>query len=544
MEKKKTFLSKIQYIYILMAAMLGVYTYSMFTNRPWYDELYTYYYFISRGPVYAAIHWPVPNNHMGYSVLSAVIDKFGNSYLGLRGVSVICSVISLFLIYRLAKKISGRNILGLLGCFMGAYLTYSLAFQGRGYALTTTCLLVALNVIADISLGDDKKRHYIAWIIALAWGLYSIPSSTYWVIPVCLTGGLYLLLTKQNKKLLRLIIASIIAAFATFSMYSLVWLAIGSNLLSKDPGGTFFGMYQLDVIKSAPFKAWLRGMQYMLDTPYIQSIDRHDVITGLGGYFTGLFDQYYSYFAGFMGTFVLILCIFSVIAALTDMIGMKLLKSNDMLDDGYYLSMIIVLAFGISMPLMLIIQSVNPYLRVFSFYPVIVGVMITYLTERLMGTLRRFRKRDDRLYDHIQFGINTLIFVIAILATISFSFGLGKYKPTMLADRENDIYEALRQSDDQAKNIGNIYYTDDFQRFVLKFYYGIEPAETTMEEADYIMVSRAFIDGNEQEEWPMLVYFDSFDFEYLEKNYERLTPESIKDGADITQNRYILYRRK
>ena len=116
MEKKKTFLSKIQYIYILMAGMLGIYTYSMFTNRPWYDELYTYYYFISRGPVYAAIHWPVPNNHMGYSVLSAVIDKFGNSYLGLRGVSVICSVISLFLIYRLAKKISGRNILGLLGC--------------------------------------------------------------------------------------------------------------------------------------------------------------------------------------------------------------------------------------------------------------------------------------------------------------------------------------------------------------------------------------------------------------------------------------------
>ena len=154
--------------------------------------------------------------------------------------------------------------------------------------------MIALNAVADISLKEDKKRHYIAWIIALSWGLYSIPSSTYWVIPVCISGGLYLLVTKQNRKLIRLIIASIIAAIVTFAMYSIVWLAIGSNLLSKDANSAFFGVYQLNVIRSAPIKSWLRGMKYMLDTPYIQSIDRHEVISGLMGYLTGLFDQYYS----------------------------------------------------------------------------------------------------------------------------------------------------------------------------------------------------------------------------------------------------------
>ena len=49
-----------------IAFMAGVYICMMFTNGPWYDELYTYYYFISRGPLYAAIHWPVPNNKVGY----------------------------------------------------------------------------------------------------------------------------------------------------------------------------------------------------------------------------------------------------------------------------------------------------------------------------------------------------------------------------------------------------------------------------------------------------------------------------------------------
>ena len=542
MENKKTLISKIKWIYILAAAMLGIYIYSMFTNRPWYDELYTYYYFVSRGPIYAAIHWPVPNNHMGYSVLAAIVDIFANNYFGLRGVSVLSSVLSLYLIYRLTDKLCKRNILGVLGCFMGAYLTYSLSFQGRGYALTTTCLLIALNAVADISLKEDKKRHYIAWIIALSWGLYSIPSSTYWVIPVCISGGLYLLMTKQSRKLIRLIIASIIAAIVTFAMYSIVWLAIGSNLLSKDANSAFFGVYQLNVIRSAPIKSWLRGMKYMLDTPYIQSIDRHEVISGLMGYLTGLFDQYYSYIAGFLGKTVLIICIISVLASFADIAGMALLKNSDERSEGYRFSMFIVFSFGISLPVMLIVQSVNPYLRVFSFYPIIVGFMVTYLIERIIGCFRRFRPRKDRLYDIIQYSINGVMFVIALIATVCFTFDcFGKV--TQLADRENDIYEALRQSNDQACSINSIYYTDDFQRFVLKFYYGIEPAETNMEEADYIMVSRSLIEGTETKEWPMLVYSDSFNFEYLYENFEKLTPDT-SGGSKNAENRYILYRRK
>lgn len=61
--------------------MAVYYGFRMFSLTPWYDELYTYYYFISRGPVYAAIHWPLPNNHVGYSVLSGFLDLLGNPVL-------------------------------------------------------------------------------------------------------------------------------------------------------------------------------------------------------------------------------------------------------------------------------------------------------------------------------------------------------------------------------------------------------------------------------------------------------------------------------
>ena len=90
--------------YVLFAAMAIYYGWRLFALTPWYDELYTYYYFISRGPVYAAIHWPLPNNHVGYSVLSAFLDFFGNSYIGLRGVSYLSALANMILVYRLGGR--------------------------------------------------------------------------------------------------------------------------------------------------------------------------------------------------------------------------------------------------------------------------------------------------------------------------------------------------------------------------------------------------------------------------------------------------------
>ena len=59
---------------LFVIGMAAYYLWRMFAITPQYDELYTYYSFISRGPLYAAIHWPLPNNHVGYSVLSAFLS--------------------------------------------------------------------------------------------------------------------------------------------------------------------------------------------------------------------------------------------------------------------------------------------------------------------------------------------------------------------------------------------------------------------------------------------------------------------------------------
>ena len=176
--------------------MAVYYGFRLFHLTPWYDELYTYYYFISRGPVYAAVHWPLPNNHVGYSVLSGFLDLLGSPMVGLRGMSYIAALANLALLYRIGRKCFSS---GWAFCCVVLYscmnLVNQLAVQGRGYTLAVTCFLAAVSMIQEIGWkeGEGTKKdikYYVIFALSLTLGLYILPSSVYWVIPVCVTGGL------------------------------------------------------------------------------------------------------------------------------------------------------------------------------------------------------------------------------------------------------------------------------------------------------------------------------------------------------------------
>ena len=169
--------------FLVMAVYYGC---RMFTLTPWYDELYTYFYFISRGPIYAAIHWPLPNNHVGYSTLSACLGIFGCAPVALRGVSCFCSLGSLILLYRISKKwFAGIVTLIPVLLFAGMYGVNQLAVQGRGYALVTFCYLAAMLSLHHIIVEkSDNKRNYIIFGLSLVISLWTIPSSLYMVMPV------------------------------------------------------------------------------------------------------------------------------------------------------------------------------------------------------------------------------------------------------------------------------------------------------------------------------------------------------------------------
>lgn len=383
---------------LFFCAVTVYYVWRLFCIPPWYDELYTYENFIDRGMIYSMIHWPLPNNHVLYSALSALINHLGSPYLGLRGVSLLASAGSLLLLYRLLKKLVSPT-LSVAGCalFAAMYNVTQQAAQGRGYALSGFFLIAAANLLYEICVprvsgadedglpGTDalcgrnaaeKEGHgttrrgirefwkcrrfwlYAGFAVCLVGGLYTIPSNLYWVVSICLAGGLFLLLCREYGRLIRLIAASACAAAVTFGLYTIIWLAIGSNFLVKEEGGPFYGMSHFQMLFSDPAAAFVRGLNAMLSDPNIQSVDRAEFLEGIGGYLLRVLGQVYSGGSRVLAVLIPLCCLILFVLTLSAFRRKK---------RGFAFCGLYCLVLTVMVPVFLFVQCVFPYLRVFTY---------------------------------------------------------------------------------------------------------------------------------------------------------------------------------
>ncbi len=494
-KKGKQFVAENLIFCLFFIGMIMYYAYNMFAIKPWYDELYTYYSFISRGPVYAAIHWPVPNNHVFYSVLSAFLDYLGNPYIGLRGISFIAACANLILLYRFAGRFLDKYLAsGAVFLYAAVWQVNNLSVQGRGYTLSITFYLLALLYMEKICREQATVWDYAIYACSLTGGLYALISSTFWVIPVCLTGGIVLLFTKKYKTLWKLIGASLVAACMTLFLYTLIWLAIGSNLMSKDPANAYFGVYQVTIILKTPFEALKTGMEYMLATPYIQGDERSYIIKELFNYLTGVFNLFYSGLG-------------SVLTVIGGTIGILAIVSavrNRLADYKKWFFAVYLAVAVVMVPVMLIIQSVQPYYRVFTFLGVPVSLLLVWA---LFGLGRKLNSRREIVEK----------WCCIVLAFISVGMLMGESYNSQYAHRETEIANILQE---EAEDIKTIFYVDDYQKYVLKFYYDLMPQEVSMQEAEYLLLPKELYDEEYTiPVWPTMYTHDSFDFEYLKENF-------------------------
>lgn len=485
-------------IWIVLVVLAIYYGIRMWTLDPWYDELYTYYSFISRGPIYAGIHWPVPNNHMGYSVAGGFLNYLGNSTIGLRGAAFLASLGNVYLIYRFAVYF-WNNLLALISCllFAGAFLINYLAIQGRGYSFATFWLLVSVHCLYQICVKEKEKLWlYCLFGFSFVIGLYTITSSVYWVLPVCFTGGLYLLLEKKYKSLGKLIFASVLAAVGTFFVYSMVWLAIGSNLLSKTVDSGYYGVYQVKIIVQKPFLALTTGMEYMLATPYIQSKDRGLVVRQFFDWSATLFQQFYS---GLGLGLVLLFFLFGLLG-----IGIAVWSKKQNQKEGLFLGLFLAV-FVFAYPCFMIGQSVQPYFRVLSFLAFVLAIGVT------CGIAILNRKTQLPFLQGI-FLILVCLLVIGKLASAGYRIPL--------ADRESRIKEIWQEAGikDRATSIC---YMDDYQKYVLKFFWDSEPEERYIGEAEFVLLPKE-IEQKEYlaKDWPILYTYEEVDWDQLYHGYE------------------------
>ncbi|MBO5209139.1 MAG: glycosyltransferase family 39 protein [Lachnospiraceae bacterium] len=500
---------------LFLLGMAIYYGWRLFALTPWYDELYTYYYFVSRGPVYAAIHWPLPNNHVGYSVLSGILDLFGNSAIGLRGVSWISSLMNIGLLFAIGRKCFPKGFaLVPVFLFSSMGLVNQLAVQGRGYALATCLYLTAFYELIQICKEEKKeKRHYIIFAIALIWALYTLPSSVYFVIPVCVIGGTVLLMQKRKSEFIRLFITAVISAVCTVGLYAIIWLAIGSNLLAKTPDSAWYGQGHVSIILHAPFKALQTGIDYMLATPYIQSVAREGYLQSFGNWIKTLLEYYYSG----LSVLLMVVLVLGVVAVIWKMIRCKETREKGIIEWFLVLSFIMT-------PLMLIIQASLPYYRVFSYFGIPVALLITWLFVQMVG----FSKKPGLSYA-------VVLLTGALCVTILVLPG----SRVQYSEREAAIEDAFSH---MSLNAGErVWVTDCDQEYLMKYLYGIETVQYELNEADYALFDKVLVTGTEKFE-----QVDSADAWKFYLTPDEVSLDEIEKTMDVCyeNDRFILYQKK
>lgn len=540
MEKQLKGPEKDRVFYVFLVFFLGMavyYGYRMFAMTPWYDELYTYYYFISRGPVYAAIHWPLPNNHVGYSALSACLIIFGSAAVALRGVSWLCSLGSVVLLYRIGRKcFAGYFALIPMFIFTGMSMVNQLAVQGRGYALVTFCYLTAIWELFHIVVEHRKKlKDYIFFGLSLVLALWAIPSSLYVVMPLCILGGIVLLSQKEYRILIQLIAASVVSAVCTSGLYGILWLAIGSNLLIKTPESGFAGMSHGTVILHAPIKALITGVTYMLDTPYIQSMTRAQFHAQASYWLRNLFGTQLSPLIGVKG---ILMCWIVGIALLTVILclaGRVKRQTEGTEREAYqkFLEWYFVLT-PVLLTVTLIIQCKLPYQRVFSFLGVWVALLVTWLLAIVKSIIQQKEVRNKK-GKNIAGRLGGICSILAGgLCVVTLLLDTNPY--SMRDELLRDAYEQIAM-----EQAGKVAVTDCDQEYFLLYAYDIEGERVTrqIEEADIVLIDKALL-GMEYsyreapEEWKFYLTKEEIPTSYLE---EKMEP--------VYENwQFILYERK
>lgn len=512
--------------FFIFLCIIGIYYgYRMFALEPWYDEIYTYYFFISKGPAYAAIHWPLPNNHVLFSVLSAVLDWFGNPYIGLRGISYLCAVGNLILLYCIGCRVMKRGLaFGLTVLYTSMDIVNYMAIQGRGYTLATFAYLLAIYAGLMI-VTAEKKKYYIVFALSLAAGLYTIPTSIYWVLPVCIAAGLTLLLLKRWKTLGKLIGAGSAAAGFTIFLYSILWGAVGCNLLTDDAASPFYGQGHISTLLKAPAESLVRGFRFMVDNPYVETYKRAEVLESLPSWIQGMFHNMYTNSGFFLCYFffagLIYLLLYTFYQYRQTLKEKTQIEQTDGRDAKLYIALYLCVSC-ICIPAFLIVQCVLPFTRVFSFAGVIVALFIAFLVNELI--IKNLSKKREQLI------IAVVAAGVLLLCTVNLT---SHYYNKEYSDREPLLADAMEQV--YWEKVENFCYTDEYQKYTLKFHWDKIYDSCLVTDADCLVVDRMILDTNQEvPEWPAYFTKDTIFYDNIEENMTEV----------YSNRRYVVFVRK
>ncbi|GAB3224388.1 hypothetical protein GCM10027346_04470 [Hymenobacter seoulensis] len=146
------------------------------------DEVATYDYFVRGGPVAITSFYPIPNNHILFSLSCWVVSWFTHhDVLILRVPTLVVSLFGTLVTYALLLRLTNFRVATLaVGLFCFSPLSVYYAVVGRGYFLLIT--LAILQFLAALAILHSKHYQRLGWgvfVITGVLGMYTIPTYAY-----------------------------------------------------------------------------------------------------------------------------------------------------------------------------------------------------------------------------------------------------------------------------------------------------------------------------------------------------------------------------
>jgi hypothetical protein len=164
-----------------------------------FDEADSYVLFSSQGPLVAASFYPLPNNHILYSIITSITAFIiPGPEMALRLPLIPIGMFCVYMLFGMLKRFfSEFAALAGLCFFIGSYPVYLFSFLARGYLLLFLFYVLAVYAFHQLVIANKTgKKYQLLFITASIGGLYTIPSFLY-----ALAGfGLYWLLLLVQKR--------------------------------------------------------------------------------------------------------------------------------------------------------------------------------------------------------------------------------------------------------------------------------------------------------------------------------------------------------
>jgi len=146
------------------------------------DERFTYLYFVSKGPLVSAAYYPNPNNHILFSLLCTITDRFFDQpLLVLRTPALVTGLLALGCSWLVARYYFPAGV-ALLVTVLLAFTppVFGYGIQGRGYSLLLCWVMIAAGSVVKIVSAQRAKPVY-AWLFGLSsvLGFYTVPVFLY-----------------------------------------------------------------------------------------------------------------------------------------------------------------------------------------------------------------------------------------------------------------------------------------------------------------------------------------------------------------------------